>query len=138
MIELTIEELQARFVEYNHTYFNDELRMPIITLHHGRPYGEFKNKPRKTITLSEDVQWDDDSIKHVLIHEMIHCLNCQHGIYESFHGKYFKAEKRKLYKRFGIRIKNHSRYLLKNENPPHPFLLRIWWYIRLYSHDFFS
>lgn len=130
MIEITVKELQARFVEYNHTYFNDELRMPLIKTHSGVPYGEFKNKPRKTITISKDVHWEDDSLKNVLVHEMIHCLNSQRKHYEGFHGKYFKAEQKIIYKRFGYKVKTHYSYLFEKEKPPKSTLLRIGWYIK--------
>lgn len=132
MIELTVEEIQARFVEYNHTYFNDELRTPLLKIHAGEPYGEFKNKPRKTITISKDVQWDDDSLKNVIVHEMIHCFNCQQKHFENMHGKYFRAEQRRIYAQFGYKVQTRHYYLFKDEKPPKSTLLRIRWFIRRY------
>lgn len=134
MSEIVITEdfLSTKFDEYNALYFEGKLRKPHFKIHTGLPYGEFKNKPRKTLCISSDVQWDEEKFCSVMVHEMIHCWESQHKYLGSSHGKYFMQEKKRIYKQYGIKVNIHSNYLFKHEHPPKNYIRRCIWYVVRY------
>lgn len=134
MSEIIITEdfLSTKFDEYNALYFEGKLRKPHFKTLRGRSYGEFKNKPRKTLCISPDVRWDEEKFRNVMVHEMIHCWNCQNKHFESFHGKYFKQERKRIYIQYGLKVGIKYDYLFKHEHPPKNFIRRCIWYVVRY------
>ena len=74
MIQIVKDELQRRFEEYNRFYFNEKLKKPRFKfIMAKKPYGSCHvNKKRCEIWISKYVKWTDETLKNVLIHEMIH------------------------------------------------------------------
>ena len=79
-MEITVEDLQRRFAEYNRLYFGGRLETPRIVV--GRwscgIYGSFRcdkdGRPLISIRGTKALGWTDDKLRRVLVHEMIHQL----------------------------------------------------------------
>jgi hypothetical protein len=80
-MDVTIRLLRDKFKEYNHLYFRDALEMPKFRLIDGfQDVGMFKCKRDKethklydaTIFIAYNVDFDEESFRSVLVHEMIH------------------------------------------------------------------
>ena len=77
-MKITKEDLKVRFDEYNHQYFNSVLpqcEFSVIKLSClGRyMFSSGQNGKRKyRIRLTSDVNWTEETLRDVLIHEMIH------------------------------------------------------------------
>lgn len=77
-MKITKEDLKVRFDEYNRLYFGGKLGKCTFS---ARKIGSFGfyffktatgGKPECRITLTTDVNWTEDSLRDVLVHEMIH------------------------------------------------------------------
>ena len=77
-MKITKEDLKARFDEYNRLYFGSALPRCEFSVTKLSCLGRYmfssgKNGKRKyRIGLTCDVNWTEDSLRDVLIHEMIH------------------------------------------------------------------
>ncbi|MDN0049462.1 SprT-like domain-containing protein [Bacteroides gallinaceum] len=82
-LEITKNDLKKRFAEYNDLYFQNKLKMPLFKfIMAKKPYGSCHvDKKRCEIWISKYVKWTDETLKNVLIHEMIHQY-----VYEVLHG----------------------------------------------------
>ena len=113
-MEITIEHLTNLFCEYNQLYFNKELPMPQFGLLKSyRTCGYFScnkiigrrrlKKPRIDISCRFD--WNENDLKNVMVHEMIHYyLAYKHIDNELTHGEAFKQMSEDFNKRFGLNI----------------------------------
>ena len=126
-MKITKEDLKVRFDEYNHQYFNSVLpqcEFSVIKLSClGRyMFSSGKNGKRKyRIRLTSDVNWTEESLRGVLIHEMIHhyvvAIDGCKGIdgfswYGLFgHGKRFRRQVRRIKRQFGQNIHIHPHHI---------------------------
>lgn len=128
-IDITKEFVKEKFKEYNELYFNGELKMPKITLIDGTKYaGRFLCKRnsnyeliRKEIQIADNISWNLNDFRNVLVHEMIHYYvhikdkQPLSGDFQHF-GLFWKM-KIKLNWKYGLHIKNRDTHLkLKNES----------------------
>ena len=139
-MKITKEDLKVRFDKYNHQYFNSVLpqcEFSVIKLSClGRYMSSFgKNGKRKyRIRLTSDVNWTEESLRNVLIHEMIHhyvvAIDGCKGIdgfswYGLFgHGKRFRKQVRRINREHGLKIHIHGDSNLYHKNEIVP---TSWW-----------
>lgn len=112
MTELTKEELKPMFKEYNKAYFEGKLRMPVFKTYYsdGRTFGMYffwsvnpkHRRNRREIWIASNVEWTEETLKDVLIHEMIHYKIDMDGGNPQRHGKQFKAICKEIYDKYGI------------------------------------
>ena len=134
-MKITKEDLKARFDEYNRLYFGSVLprcEFSVIKLSClGRYMFSFgKNGKRKyRIRLTSDVNWTEETLRDVLIHEMIHhyivAIDGCKGIdgfswYGLFgHGKRFRRQVRRIKQEHGLQVHIHPHmYYHKGEKFP--------------------
>ena len=139
---MTETYLKNKFKEYNQLYFNGTLKMPKIKLFKGRSvvgrfvYTEDKKTKRlksKTIYIASNVDWDEDSLRRVLVHEMIHYyVACNPIITGSrdwtSHGNNFKFVMNRINQQFGVGVKirdTEIRFNNKKEKPG-SFFEKLW------------
>ena len=132
IIEISKEFVKEKFKEYNDLYFNGQLKMPIITLIQSDVLaGQFCAKwgkrngvlqlIRKEIQIVENIVWTEDSLRNVLVHEMIHYYVETKKVKPKREGDFqhwglFWKMKIKLNWKYGLHITNKYTYLkLKNE-----------------------
>ena len=114
-MEITKDLLKSEFEKYNHMYFNDELAMCRFTYRYMRDaFGKYrtehtsKGKRIGRITISKSVDWDEEKLKQIIVHEMIH--HYVHtidgisldGLFQ--HGFHFVRQTRRLKKQFGYEV----------------------------------
>ena len=134
-MKITKEDLKARFDEYNRLYFGSALPRCEFSVTKLSCLGRYmfssgKNGKRKyRIGLTCDVNWTEDSLRDVLIHEMIHhyvvAIDGCKGIdgfswYGLFgHGKRFRRQVRRIKRQFGqiIHIHPHHIYHIRERVP---------------------
>ena len=120
-MELTKELIKIRFDEYNRLYFNGKLgkcTFGFITSYN-EGVGEFsskqddKGKKYGCIRMSKLVAWNEETLREVLLHEMIHMYNQTvelglasiwpfNGLF--FHGFFFKRQCRRIKMEYGIEV----------------------------------
>ncbi len=126
-MKITKEDLKARFDEYNRLYFGSALPRCEFSVTKLSCLGRYmfssgKNGKRKyRIGLTCDVNWTEDSLRDVLIHEMIHhyvvAIDGCKGIdgfswYGLFgHGKRFRKQVRRIKRQFGQNIHIHPHHI---------------------------
>ena len=126
-MKITKEDLKARFDEYNRLYFGSALPRCEFSVTKLSCLGRYmfssgKNGNRKyRIGLTCDVNWTEDSLRDVLIHEMIHhyvvAIDGCKGIdgfswYGLFgHGKRFRKQVRRIKRQFGQNIHIHPHHI---------------------------
>ena len=81
-MEVTKEDLKQRFDEYNRLYFDGKLKpvkMGFISKSFKTIVGQFefeidKNRhlKNKSIKINKGIDWDEEKLRRVLLHEMIH------------------------------------------------------------------
>lgn len=108
---LTKGMLKERFKEYNKLYFGNKLKMPkFYFLSSKLPYGMcIRDKKQCDIWISKRIDWTDEFLKNILIHEMIHqyAYEVLHGWKYSpiQHGPLFHFVRWRLIKRYGLEIR---------------------------------
>lgn len=133
--------LKDKFEEYNNKYFNSMLpkcEMSACKLNYFGQYTHSNSKcgKRNRIWITTDVDWTEETLKDVLIHEMIHHYvttvdGCE--LFDGFswyglfgHGKHFRKQVRRLKKEFGLKIHIHYYFLYhKNEKIPTNFFKKM-------------
>ena len=122
-IALTKDDLERRFKEYNEIYFEGILPKCHLTIGGNQEYGyggyvnPKKGKPR--IYLCQGVYWTDDSLKLILIHEMVHhyvSTIVKPPFGETPHGYQFNKKCKQLLTQYGLKVGLH--------NSPKPFFKR--------------
>ena len=135
-MKLTKDDLKVRFDEYNRLYFDSVLprcEFSVIKLSCLGSYmfSSGKNGKRKyRIRLTSDVNWTEESLRDVLIHEMIHhyvvAIDGCKGIdgfswYGLFgHGKRFRRQVRRINREHGLKIHIHGDTNLYHKNEKIP------------------
>ena len=121
-MKLTKELLKDRFEEYNRLYFYGKLgTCKFGFLYKSQSnYGKYRDSVDKsgrivsTIMLGKCIEWNEERLKSVLIHEMIHMYNrtvegCKlDGLLG--HGRRFRRQCRRLKRDYGIHIDIHGNY----------------------------
>ena len=133
----TKEELAKKYNEYNVLYFNGKLQQ--LTKNNffyinknstqcGR-YSYKKDKNGKIINqiwIGTCIEWNEERLMNVLVHEMIHMYNVtvEHSRFNGIfgHGRSFRKQCRRIKKEFGITIHIHCNYEQINKMPPPSFL----------------
>lgn len=116
-MKVTKELLKELFNEYNEKYFYGKLGKCTFSFFSKNTLclGKFSNredkngKPKDKIWVGTCVNWTGETLKLLLIHEMIHMYNIRvekcrfNGL--TGHGFYFKRQQRRLKQNYGIDIK---------------------------------
>jgi hypothetical protein len=116
--------LKSKFLEYNRLYFNSELKTPIFTLidspnlagqycaRWGRRNGVMQ-LIRNEIQIEQKVLWTEQTLRSVLVHEMIHYYvetkktkPCRNGDFQ--HWGLFWRIKVRLNWKYGLKIRNRD------------------------------
>lgn len=124
MKKITKDDVKARYEEYNRLYFDNKLKHCKFSARKIGALGNYLDKTLKDgtvegrITITTDVDWTEDGLKKVIIHEMIHHYvrtidGCRYidgfSWYGLFgHGRHFKSQIRRLKKEFGLDISIHN------------------------------
>ena len=78
MERITKEDIRIRYKEYNRLYFCNQLKHCKFSVQKQSPLGTYTSKKEKdgTITghiwIAYDVDWTEETLREVIIHEMIH------------------------------------------------------------------
>lgn len=118
-IKITREDLERRFKEYNEKYFDGILpkcRMSVNASQGG--YGCYVAPDGKVpmIYMCKSVYWTDESLKLILIHEMVHhyvSSVIKPKFYTFPHGYLFRKKCKELKKKYGLKVGLHD-----IDNPP--------------------
>lgn len=115
---ITQELLQNRFAEYNKLYFHGKLEMPTFRIQrrtYGGIFGAFRHNedgtPRITINDAKKIGWDDEMLKSVLIHEMLHYYMDRFWILKIDNGLHlFFWQALRIYKnlKYGLNVKTND------------------------------
>ncbi len=77
---------------------------------------------KSKIWISSNALWDEDSLRDVMLHEMIHLYNAEilgkPDHFPFFHGRRFIRKVKELEKEYGIRVKILSEVYIKKEKVP--------------------
>lgn len=140
MLKLEIEDIKRRYHEYNRDYFYGKLgkcEFHFFTKNI-RYAGAYNRKMRSNgtvinqIWLGRCVKWTEESLKSVLIHEMIHMYTrTVEGVELSGllgHGRAFQKHCKRLKRVHGIIIHRHSGYEIidKRKSPAWWETLLLW------------
>ena len=120
---ITKEDIKERFLQYNTLYFDGAL--PKCAFHLIREkisaYGRYTHTRDRNggitghIWISNHVNWTEESLREVIVHEMIHhylyaIKGKSGGLFG--HNWRFRRECRKLKKRYGLNIHLHCLHLM--------------------------
>ena len=132
----TKEELAEKYNEYNELYFNGEMEKLTTknfffiskkSSHFGRyRYKTMKNgKTISQIWIGTNVEWDEESLRELLVHEMIHMYNftVEHSRLTGLlgHGIAFRRQCKRIKEQFGLDIHIHPNFELINGMPTPAF-----------------
>lgn len=132
-IEVTVELLKELFKKYNKLYFDNKLMLPTFSLEcNDNIAGEFRYRfikkdgqctlGRKVIHINGNIIWNEQTLRSVLIHEMIHYYVQLHKKEPSRDGDFqhwglFWVTRLKLNWKYNLDIRNNYFFLkLKNRN----------------------
>ena len=113
-MEITVDIVREKFKEYNKKFFNNELIMPEIRLLKSyltcgyfsckKIIGKRKLKGQR-LEISCYYDWDENNLKNVIIHEMIHYyLACKHIDNELSHRDAFIKMSKEFNEKYGMNI----------------------------------
>ena len=135
-MEITEQIVENKFREFNKQYFNDELPLPKFGLLKSyttcgyfsckKIIGKRKLRGQK-LEISVYYDWEEDALKNVIIHEMIHYyLAHKHIDNELTHGDAFKSMAEEFNQKYGLNIskKINCNGFKKTKNAP-----RIKWFL---------
>ena len=120
-MEVTKEEIERRFIEYNQLYFGGILKKPRCSTCRNKhfvgifgysgftPDGEVISP---SITIDNDIDWDDTTLKDTILHEMIHYYITVTEHRSSGHGCSFRKICKRLYDEYGISVSVGGTYKL--------------------------
>ena len=114
-MEITKDLLKQKFKEYNELYFNNELAMCKFSYIYMRDaFGRYmtcntpKGKKKGHIWISRSIDLDEDMLRELLVHEMIHhyvrTIDCV--FFDGFfcHGRHFVRQVKRIKKQHGLEI----------------------------------
>ena len=128
--------LRLKFKEYNKLYFGRKLITPqFTTFLSGRGYLGIcyyhKDKSRMKISIARNVDWTEETLRKVLVHEMIHLYLFQNVGYRqgNSHGKHFREMAEKIKETDGLVITKFNPEIIlinkKKTEQPKTFLGKI-------------
>ena len=124
---ITVDDLKRRFADYNAMYFGGVLAMPKFSLNNWNNgiIGKFRNGRDKNgtpcqphIRIAKYAAFTDETLKEILIHEMIHYyvvfIDGYDGLFS--HGFRFRRIVRRLRREYGLVIPMNAKHIpYKNE-----------------------
>jgi len=130
------EILYELFDRYNKMYFNGELgKCKFYWLIAGDTYGKYDFEEKKNgksesrIGISRNVRWTDETLRDVMVHEMIHMyVTTVEGIhFDGFlgHGRHFRKHMKRLNKTYGMNIKVYNNLEMIVDKPKDGLFLKI-------------
>lgn len=120
MHKLTREEVEHRVAEYNRLYFDGVLPSCKVSVARLNCLGTYchwrdsRGRKRRRITIATNVDWTDETLRAVILHEMIHCYvrtidGCEgvdgfswHGLFG--HGRRFRRQCKRIKEQYGIDV----------------------------------
>ena len=139
--ELSKTDLKERFDKYNTLYFEGKLSncdfywIPKNQTTYGKYIAQqTKNGLKSSIGVARNVLWTEDTLKELLVHEMIHMyirtVECKPHDGILGHGRRFRAHCKRLKKNFGLIIKVHGDFgHIKKEPSPKKWEKVLLWLI---------
>lgn len=138
-MKITKEELAKRYNEYNDLYFGGKLEKLtknnfFLIEKNDSTFGRYRYKIEKNgkitskIWIGTCVDWSDEELKEILIHEMIHMYNFTveksklTGLLG--HGIAFRRQCNRIKKEFGLYIHIHPNFKTINKKPSPSFMER--------------
>ena len=129
-MEITKELLKQKFEEYNKLYFNNELPMCRFTYTYMRDvFGRYmtsttpKGKKIGHIWISKSIDLDEEMLRELLVHEMIHhYVRTIDGVFfDGFfcHGRHFVRQVKRIKKQYGLDIWICSPHWHYHNEKPH-------------------
>ena len=113
-MEITKEDLQRRFDEYNQLYFDGKLKsakMGFLSKSYKTLVGTFefeidKNRRVKnpSIKISKRIDWDEEKLRRTLLHEMAHFSVTQKYKKNKKHGIAYIKECKRLESQYNVRV----------------------------------
>ena len=113
-MEITKEDLQRRFDEYNQLYFDGKLKsakMGFFSKSFKTLVGTFefeidKNRRVKnpSIKISKRIDWDEEKLRRTLLHEMAHFSVTQKYKKNKKHGIAYIKECKRLESQYNVRV----------------------------------
>lgn len=136
-MKITKEDLKVRFDEYNRMYFDGKLRsakMGFLSKSFKTIVGVFefeidKNQRVKntSIKVSQRIDWDEEKLKSVLLHEMAHLSVTQKYRKSKKHGLAYIKECKRIESRYNVKVWHcwmRKGYIDKRESVfTYPFIL---------------
>ena len=113
-MEVTKEDLKQKFDEYNRLYFDGKLKpakMGFISKSFKTIVGQFEFKidkkrhlKNKSIKINKGIDWDEEKLRRVLLHEMIHLSVTQKYKRSMKHGMAFIKECKRIENQYGVKV----------------------------------
>jgi len=117
MNRITKEDIRIRYKEYNRLYFGNQLKHCHFSVQKMWCLGLYTNKKVDSngiieghIWITNDVDWTEDDLREVIIHEMIHHYvktvdRKWSGLFG--HGRLFRRQCKRLKQDYGLNILIH-------------------------------
>ena len=109
-VKLTKEDLERRFDEYNAMYFDNVLPKCRMSIKKNKKTSVAYYSPTLSkngrISIDKNVNWTDETLKLILIHEMAHCYVDKIWKKDTFfsHGRTFRKACGMIKKKHGIDV----------------------------------
>lgn len=143
MKKITKDDIKSRYKEYNKLYFGNQLKRCKFSVQKQHALGTYTYKRSKdrTITghiwITTDVEWTEETLREVIIHEMIH--HYVRTIDRRFsglfgHGYPFIKQCRRLKRDYGLNISVIGNVPHPNEEPLPPIPLFFYKLSHLYTY----
>ena len=119
MNKITKEDIRVRYKEYNQLYFGNQLKHCKFSVQKmSWCEGMYTYKKEKDgiiegrIWLTNDIDWTEETLREVIIHEMIHhyvkTIDRKWGGLFG-HGRLFRRQCKRLKRDYGLTIRIHSK-----------------------------
>ena len=120
--------LRKKFIEYNKLYFDDKLDCCQFSFLNksNSAYGKYVrkktacHKEESLISIGQCTIWNEESIREVLVHEMIHMyvetVEKKHFDGLVGHGWRFRRQCRRIRRNYGLRVRVHPSFERLNKS----------------------
>ena len=113
-MEVTIGLLEEKYDEYNDKYFNGQLKsvkLGFVNKSFKNTVGEFEfyidkkgNLRDTSIKINKGIDWDEEKLRRVLLHEMIHLSLAQKYKKGKGHGLSFIRECKRVEEKYNVNV----------------------------------